>query len=269
LPRPSSVRPEATKRSLPRPPKAMPAGSTRPWPLAKISKNLPVSVVTKHLIAAAADVQVAVGTGGDALGFDDAATAGELTLKRADLAVVGQDALRVGAADVQRNVVVLAGGRDGPRGPGLYLHDETPGSDDDQQRGETVLLSTEAVAQTPGEPVRSFRTWPPKTPVSSVTRMSSVARSSRMAPLACLSASGPRLFRNGCVRQPPSAAVVSSAADADDCNHARKRKCGDERQDTRDSSPVSARLAHVAHMLRVSTVGRAARAGPVGPRCFR
>ena len=57
-----------------------------------------LSVVTKHFIAAAADVQVAVGTESDALGFDEAAMAGELALKGASLAVVCQDAVRAAAA---------------------------------------------------------------------------------------------------------------------------------------------------------------------------
>jgi hypothetical protein len=50
-----------------------------------IDERAGISVVTKHFTAAAADVQVAVGAEGDALGFDEAATAGELALKDAGL----------------------------------------------------------------------------------------------------------------------------------------------------------------------------------------
>jgi hypothetical protein len=72
-----------------------------------------LAVVTKHGIAAAADVEVVVGTEGEALRFLEAATTGELALEGAGFAVVGQDAVRVAAADLQRNG---AGGRRGPRG---------------------------------------------------------------------------------------------------------------------------------------------------------
>jgi hypothetical protein len=58
------------------------------------------SVVTKHFIAAAADVQVAVGAKGDALGFGKAAMTGELGLERAGFAIIGQNTVGAAAADV-------------------------------------------------------------------------------------------------------------------------------------------------------------------------
>src|SRR5262249_24041139 len=66
-----------------------------------------LSVVAKHFVGPAADVQVAVGTEDDAFGFSEVAPAGERALKGAGLAVVRQDAVRVAAADVERNVIVL------------------------------------------------------------------------------------------------------------------------------------------------------------------
>jgi hypothetical protein len=66
-----------------------------------------------------------------------------------------------------------------------------------------LLLSREAVAQTPGEPAGSLLSVGSEMAISSVAHRRSVARSSRTSALACTSASVPRLFRDGFVRQPP------------------------------------------------------------------
>lgn len=69
-------------------------------------------------------------------------------------------------------------------------------------------LIVEAVAQTLGEPARLLLTVGSETAISSVTRMSSVARSSRMVALGCLSASARQLFRDGFMRQPRLNAIL-------------------------------------------------------------